>query len=132
MDLLEKMALKFVGTRKSDRPKTGAKGDRLKPAYISTTLGRSVGDRAVADEVSYPLGYTDDPDGAVWTREFIADLFTCVFLQKGSKTPTHAAKLMEIHAGIFRKLNLPRRIADATLDFWRHNPVRLELALDHL
>ncbi|CAD7956824.1 unnamed protein product [Amoebophrya sp. A25] len=126
-ELLEKTLLKVIGTKKSRRPDKNHKNER----FTATTIVRG------RSKVQYPIGYHEkhaDEDGKSekWGKEELFDMLCYCFLQKGSKTPTHATKLMELHRHLFAKFALPLRFITVVLDIWQHNPVRLELALEHL
>ncbi|CAD7941057.1 unnamed protein product [Amoebophrya sp. A120] len=113
-ELLEKTFLKLIGTRKSARPDES--GGKYR-AFVQRGFAIDSSQQASAER---------------WTKEELFDMLCYCFLAKGSKTPTHATKLMEIHRDVFAKFALPLRFIHVALDLWQHNPVRLELALEHL
>ena len=128
------MAKKFIGNHKSKRPVTGGpKNTSLRESRIITKLA-SYSDPPRDKDVQYPLGYVDRnlPDDDNWTRESVVDLVVCCILQRGSKTPTHSSKLMEIYAMVLKRLESPGRVLYATMDFWRHSPIMCEMAVDRL
>jgi len=120
-EMVKSFALKYIGTQKAKRP-----------LDVQCSVIK-IDDNA--DAVTYPFGYADDnldKEKQKWTKEELFELLLFCFLQKGSRTPTHAEKLLEIHHVILRNFSLPQKLVDIYLSAWRNHPVRCELAMEQI